>query len=89
MQTFHSFKALPEIYLTPVLANCCYSKSAILIYAVTHNPVSLSEHHKKSGAVYLQMHQNIKTSSVSFVKNCATSLVTSYQSCPIIMGLIP
>lgn len=58
MQTFHSFKALPEIRLTPVLANCYYSKSGVLIYAVTHNPVSLSEHNKNSGAVYLQMHQS-------------------------------
>jgi len=34
--------------------------------------VSVSEHHKNSGAVYLQMHHKIKISGVSFVQNCTT-----------------
>lgn len=75
MQTFHGFKALPEICLTPILANCYYSKGAVGTRAVTHNPVPVSEHHKNSGAVYLKMHQNVKMSGVSFVKNCTTRLL--------------
>lgn len=54
-------KSPVDITPAAVLANCYYS---VLTYAITHNSVSVSEHHKNSGAAYLRMHQHVKISCV-------------------------